>query len=53
MKTEQSIMDLKGIGEKNAALFHKLNIETVGDLLFHLPREYQMYPKADILLWLI
>ncbi len=47
MKTEQSIMDLKGIGEKNAALFHKLNIETIDDLLHHFPREYQMYPKAE------
>ena len=49
MKTEQSIMDLKGIGEKNAALFHKLNIETIDDLLHHFPREYQMYPKAECL----
>ena len=39
-------MDLKGIGEKNAALFHKLNIETVEDLLYHFPREYMRYPKA-------
>ena len=49
MKLEQSIMDLKGIGEKNAALFHKLNIETIGDLIYHFPREYQMFPKAGIL----
>lgn len=46
MKLEQSIMDLKGIGEKNAALFHKLNIRTVGDLLYHFPREYDTFPKA-------
>lgn len=46
MKLEQSIMDLKGIGEKNAALFHKLNIDTVGDLLYHFPREFQTFPQA-------
>ncbi len=46
MKLEQSIMDLKGIGEKNAALFHKLNIFTVGDLLYHFPREFQKFPQA-------
>lgn len=50
MKIEQSIMDLKGIGEKNAALFHKLNIETIEDLLYHFPREYMRYPKAGPLL---
>ena len=46
MKLEQSIMDLKGIGEKNAALFHKLNIETIEDLLYHFPIEYMRFPKA-------
>ena len=46
MKLEQSIMELKGIGEKNAALFHKLNIDTIGDLLFHFPREYTTFPKT-------
>ncbi len=47
MKLEQSIMDLKGIGEKNAALFHKLNIDTIEDLLFHFPKEYVTYPKIS------
>lgn len=45
MKLIQSIMDLKGIGEKNAALFHKLNIDTIGDLLNHFPRDYERYPS--------
>ncbi len=49
MNLEQSIMELKGIGEKNAALFHKLNIDTVGDLLYYFPREYQMFPKIGTL----
>jgi len=49
MKLEQSIMELKGIGEKNAALFHKLNINTIGELLFHFPREYRKFPTAGTL----
>ena len=49
MKLEQSIMDLKGIGEKNAALFHKLNIDTIGDLLYHFPREFHTFPQAGAL----
>ncbi len=47
MKSEQSIMDLKGIGEKNAALFHKLNIYTIGDLVYHFPREFQTFPVME------
>ena len=39
MDLTKSIMELKGIGEKNAALFHKLNIETIEDLLYHFPAD--------------
>ena len=39
-------MEIKGIGEKTAALFQKLNIETVGDLLLHYPRTYVQFPVA-------
>lgn len=46
MNLEQSIMDLKGIGEKNAALFHKLNIDSIEELLYHFPREYERFPVA-------
>ena len=49
MKFEHSIKELKGIGEKNAALFHKLHIETVQDLLFHFPRGYETYPACETL----
>lgn len=49
MKFEHSVKELKGIGEKNAALFHKLNIETIYDLLFHFPREYETYPACETL----
>ena len=32
---------MKGVGPKLAPLFHKLNIFTVEDLLYHLPRRYE------------
>ena len=37
----QSISALKGIGEKKAVLFHRLDIFTIGDLLTHFPRAYE------------
>jgi ATP-dependent DNA helicase RecG len=35
------ITEIKGIGEKQAEKFSKLNIETVCNLLFHIPFRYQ------------
>lgn len=35
------ITTLKGIGDKTAALYHKLNIYTVHDLITHYPRDYE------------
>ncbi len=32
---------LKSVGPKRAATFGRLGIESVGDLLYHLPREYE------------
>ena len=46
IQLNSSITEIKGIGEKNAALFQKLNIATVGDLLFHFPRDYEMLKPA-------
>lgn len=40
MTVNDEITYLKGVGEKRAKLFKKLNIETVGDLLTHYPRDY-------------
>ncbi len=40
------ITEIKGIGTKNAALFQKMNITTVGDLLFHFPRDYEILRPA-------
>lgn len=34
------IQYLKGVGEKRAALYHRLRIFTVRDLLYHFPRDY-------------
>lgn len=35
-----NIRYLKGVGEKRAAMYHKLGIETAADLLRHFPRSY-------------
>lgn len=43
MNLTDSITTLKGIGDKTAALFHKLNIYTLEDLIRHYPRDYDEY----------
>lgn len=43
MDLTTNIQNLKGIGEKSAALFAKLNIHTVGDLLRFFPRGYETF----------
>lgn len=40
---QQSITTLKGVGEKTAALFSKLGVETVEDLLHYYPRAYDAF----------
>lgn len=40
------ITKIKGIGEKTAQTFEKLNIYTAEDVLFHFPRTYFRYPVA-------
>ncbi len=40
MHLEDGIQQLKGIGEKTTKLFHKLNINTISDLLSFYPRDY-------------
>ena len=39
------IINLKGIGDKTAALFNKIGIETIGDLLDYFPRTYDVYEE--------
>ncbi|MBQ8696254.1 MAG: ATP-dependent DNA helicase RecG [Clostridia bacterium] len=41
MKLTDSIRYIPGIGEKRAAAFARLGIETVGELLYHFPRAYE------------
>ena len=41
----QPITSLKGTGEKTAALFAKLGVETVEELLHDYPRAYDAYEE--------
>lgn len=43
MQETTSILELKGVGEKTAALFHKLQITTIKDLLAYYPRDYESF----------
>ena len=43
MYLSDSILKIKGIGQKNADLLKKLNIVTVKDLLYAFPRDYDMF----------
>jgi ATP-dependent DNA helicase RecG len=38
---DQKIQCLKTVGQKRAALLKKLGIETVHDLLYYFPRDYE------------
>ena len=40
LKADTDIRFLKGVGEKRAQLYHKLQISTVGELLRYYPRRY-------------
>lgn len=49
MKTEDSIKELKGIGEKTAQKFAGLGLYTISDLLHYYPRDYMAYePPVSI-----
>lgn len=37
----KSVQYLKGVGPKRAGLLQRMNIFTIGDLLYHFPKEYQ------------
>lgn len=45
MEYISKIEQIKGVGEKTAALFHRLNIYTVGELLHYYPRVYDVYEE--------
>ena len=41
MFLEQSIMDLKGVGEQTIKKFNKLGLFTIQDLIEHYQKEYE------------
>lgn len=43
MNKNTDIKNLKGIGEKTEALYHKVGIYTYGDLVYYYPRDYIQY----------
>ncbi|MBQ6066489.1 MAG: ATP-dependent DNA helicase RecG [Clostridia bacterium] len=43
---DKNVQYLKGIGEKKAALFAKLKVFTVGDLLAFYPRDYERWDRV-------
>lgn len=45
MNQKTPITELKGVGEKTAKLFQKIDIRTVGDLLAHYPRDYETFEE--------
>lgn len=45
MELQDSIIKLKGIGEKTAVPFAKVGIHTIGELLAYYPRTYETYEE--------
>ncbi|MBQ9359628.1 MAG: ATP-dependent DNA helicase RecG [Lachnospiraceae bacterium] len=45
MNPENDISSLKGIGEKSAALFHKVGVFSIRDLIEYFPASYIKYPE--------
>jgi len=43
MELNSSIKEIKGVGEKSAEAFKKLNIFTVRDLVFNIPRDFTYF----------
>ena len=46
---EQLITNLKGIGAKKAEQYTRLGVETVGDLIWHLPRRYDDFSRVRLI----
>lgn len=45
MEERESVGSIKGIGPKTEALFHKIDVYTVGDLLRYYPRTYERFEE--------
>ena len=43
MKVTDRVDSVKGVGEKTRALFEKLDIMTIGQLLTYYPRDYESF----------
>lgn len=43
VRPDDKIDAIKGVGEKTTALFKRLNINTVGDLITYYPRDYETF----------
>lgn len=43
MNEKNSVGKLKGIGEKTEALFHRIGVKTIGDLIRYYPRGYDIF----------
>ena len=43
MKLNDSVKEIKGVGDKTARLFSKLHISTLSDLLFYFPKAFEKY----------
>ena len=50
MVNDTKITDIKGVGEKTAKLFAKLNISNVGELLHNYPRDYERFEEPVAIL---
>lgn len=46
IKLEDSVKEIKGVGDKTSNLLSKLNIYTIKDLLFHLPRGFEKFDET-------
>lgn len=46
MNKHTPIVEIKGVGEKTQALFRKLEIQTVGDLLAAYPKDYEVFQPS-------
>lgn len=47
MNYNDSIVEIKGIGEKTQKTFNRIGIETVQDLLEHYPRDYEEFSMPE------
>ena len=47
MDLSDSVISIKGIGEKTAAALNKAGVFSVSDLLHYFPRTYSVVPEAQ------